>query len=164
MARRNTLGIKLDDDELAEIDRAARVLNMSRSEYSRLLLTGGSLPASQPAAPAPAAPIDETRLERMEAQIEEMRESLITSARAFDELLAFLREQQRIPSFREYRARCAVENISKRENESEQQYLLRLASRYFVLYHHWPTPADSAAFGPVPQGFEPQSWPALPPR
>jgi hypothetical protein len=93
-----------------------------------------------------------------------MRESLVASASAFDQLLSFLRESQRVPSFREYRARCAVENVTKRENESEQQYLQRLASRYFVLYQSWPTPSDSAHFGPTPQGFEPQKWPATPPR
>jgi hypothetical protein len=92
-----------------------------------------------------------------------MRESLIASARAFDELLSFLREQQRVPSFREYRARCAVEQITKRENESEQQFLMRIASRYYVLYQHWPLPSDQTNFGPQPAGFEPQKWPATPP-
>jgi Xaa-Pro aminopeptidase len=164
MAKRNLLGIKLDDAELAEIERQARLLNMPKSQFARLLLTGGALQNPQPPAAAPEPQIDETRIERIEAQIEEMRESLISSARAFDELLAFLREQQRIPSFREYRARAAVENIARRENETEQQYLLRLASRYYVLYQIWPVPSDSATFGPVPQGFEAQKWPPVPPR
>jgi Xaa-Pro aminopeptidase len=164
MAKNCFLGIKLDSDELHEIERAARALNMPKSQYARLLLTGGALQVPQPPASTPAAVIDETRIERIEAQIAEMRESLIASARAFDELLSFLREQQRVPSFREYRARAAVENITRRENETEQQYLLRLASRYFVLYGQWPTPADSATFGPTPAGFDAQQWPATPPR
>jgi Xaa-Pro aminopeptidase len=164
MAQKRFLGIKLDADELREIERQARALNMPKSQYARLLLTGGALQNPQPQPQPVASSIDESRIERIEAQIEEMRESLIASARAFDELLAFLREQQRIPSFREYRARAMVENITKRENETEQQYLLRLASRYFVLYQVWPTPADSTNFGPVPQGFEPQQWPSMPPR
>jgi Xaa-Pro aminopeptidase len=164
MSKLHKLDIRLDADELHEIERQARLLNMPKSQYARLLLTGGALQNPQTQQQPPASPIDETRIERIEAQIEEMRESLISSARAFDELLAFLREQQRIPSFREYRARCAVENVTRRENETEQQYLLRLANRYFVLYQHWPTPSDSATFGPVPAGFEPQNWPQVPPR
>jgi hypothetical protein len=160
MPKLHKLDIRMSADELREIERQARLLNMPKSQFARLLLTGGFAQNPQP----PASPIDETALAEIRAAIEEMRESLISSARAFDELLSFLREQQRIPSFREYRARCAVEGVQKRENETEQQYLLRLASRYFVLYQHWPTPSDSATFGPVPAGFEPQNWPLTPPR
>jgi hypothetical protein len=47
-----------------------------------------------------------------------------------------------------------LRTCTKRENETEQQYLLRLANRYFVLYQHWPVPSESATFGPVPAGFE----------
>jgi Xaa-Pro aminopeptidase len=164
MSKTHKIDVRLSADELAEIERAARVLNMPKSQYARLLLTGGAVQNQQPAAPAPAAQIDETALADMRAELAEMRESLVASAAAFDQLLSFLKEQQRIPSFREYRARAAVENIARRENESEQQYLQRLASRYFVVYQQWPLPSDSATFGPVPQGFEPQKWPATPPR
>jgi hypothetical protein len=164
MAKRNLLGIKLDDAELAEIERQARVLNMPKSQFARLLLTGGALQNPQPTQQPAAPQIDENALAGIRGELAEMRESLISSARAFDELLAFLKEQQRVPSFREYRARCSVEGVQKRENETEQQFLIRIASRYFVLYQSWPTPADSATFGPVPQGFEAQKWPPVPPR
>jgi hypothetical protein len=164
MAKNHFLGIKLDDAELAEIERGARVLNMPKSQFARLLLTGGAVQNPQPAQQPAGPQIDETALADMRAELAEMRESLVSSARAFDELLAFLKEQQRVPSFREYRARCAVEQITKRENETEQQYLLRLANRYFVLYQQWPTPADSATFGPAPQGFDAQKWPSTPLR
>jgi len=158
------LGIRLSTDEARELERQARALNMSKSSFARLLLTGGSVKNPQPPAQPPAVSIDENALAEIRSAIEEMRESLITSARAFDELLAFLREQQRIPSFREYRTRAIVENVTKRENESDLQYLLRLASRYYLLYQVWPVPSDSLSFGPVPQGFETQKWPATPPR
>jgi hypothetical protein len=164
MAKKHFLGIKLDDAELAEIERAARLFNLSKSQYSRLMIIGGAAQNSQPTAAAPAAQIDETALAEIRGELAEMRESLIASAAAFDQLLSFLREQQRVPSFREFRARCAVEQIAKRENESEQQYLLRIASRYFVLYQSWPVPSDSATFGPVPAGFDAQKWPPVPPR
>jgi hypothetical protein len=164
MAQKRFLGIKLDPDELAEIERQARLLNMPKSQFARLLLTGGAAQNPQPPAAAPASQIDENALGDIRVELAEMRESLIASAAAFDQLLSFLKEQQRIPSFREYRARAAVENVTRRENETEQQFLLRIASRYFVLYQQWPVPSDSATFGPVPQGFESQKWPPVPPR
>jgi len=161
MSKSEYLKIRLELDEAREIERAARALSLSKSQYARLLITGG--PVQKPQQPPPPA-IDEAALADIKAELADMRESLVASARAFDELLAFLKEQQRVPTFREYRARCAAESITKRENETEQQYLLRLASRYFVLYQNWPTPADSAAFGPLPNGVDPKSWPPIPPR
>jgi Xaa-Pro aminopeptidase len=164
MPKSEYLKVRLNVDEARELARQARALNMSKSTFARLLLTGGAVQNQQPPAPTTAAAFEETRIERIEAQIAEMRESLIASARAFDQLLQFLKEQQRVPSFREYRARAAVEQITKRENETEQQYLLRLASRYYVLYQSWPIPSDQTNFGPVPAGFELQKWPTTPPR
>jgi hypothetical protein len=164
MAKNEYLKVRLDVSEAQELARQARLLNMPKSQFARLLLTGGALQNPQPPAAAPASQIDENALVEIRGALDEMRESLVASASAFDQLLSFLREQQRVPSFREYRARAAVEQIAKRENESEQQFLLRIASRYFVLHQQWPVPSDSTNFGPVPQGFDVQKWPATPPR
>jgi len=157
VSKTHKLDIRLGADELAEIERAARALNMPKSQYARLLLTGGAVQKSPP------APIDEA-LADIKEELAEIRAELNAAARAFRELVALLKEQWRIPSFREYRSRAIVERIVKRENENDLQYMLRLASRYYVLYGRWPTPEDYIDFGPVPQGFDPRQWPTEPPQ
>jgi hypothetical protein len=93
-----------------------------------------------------------------------MRELLVSISRSFESLLAFLREAQRIPTFREFRARCSAENIVQLPNESDCQYLLRIANRYFALYQKWPSSSDSVTFGPVTKAFESETWPLVPPQ
>jgi len=156
VSKTHKLDIRLSADELAEIERAARALNMSKSTFARLLLTGGAVQKSPP------APIDE--LTEIRDELAEIRAELDSAARAFRQLVALVKEKLRIPSFREYRSRAIVERIVKRENENDLQYMLRLASRYYVLYGRWPTPEDSVDFGPVSQNFEPQKWPTEPPQ
>jgi uncharacterized protein (DUF1778 family) len=87
MSKTHKLDVRLSADELQEIERAARLFNMPKSQYARLMLIGAAAQNPQPAQQPQPPQIDETRIERIEAQIAEMRESLIASARAFDELL-----------------------------------------------------------------------------
>lgn len=164
MSKTHKIDVRLEADELLELERQAKVLNMPKSRLARILLTGGAMAKPQQQQLATAAPaFDESRLAAVEARLSEVEESLSASARAFDALLQQLAEFLRIPSFREYRARLAVEGVEKRQNEDDTSFLLRAASRYFVLYQSWPDPSDSRSFGPAPQAFDAAKFPARPP-
>jgi len=157
VSKTHKLDIRLDADQLREIERGARALNMPKSQYARLLLTGVAVQKS------PTAPLDENALADIKEELAEIRAELNAAARAFKELLSFLKEQRRIPSFRQYRSRTIVEGITRRENETDLQYFLRLAEGYYLLYQRWPK-FDPVTFGPVPQGFDARQWPSEPPR
>lgn len=158
------LKVRLDADDMLELEKQSRTLNMPKSRLARLLLTGGAVAKPRPQEPAAAAPVfDESRFSVVEARLSEIDESLSASARAFDHLLQQLAEFLRVPSFREYRARLGAEGIEKRQNEDDTAFLLRAASRYFVLFQAWPDPSDSRSFGPVPQAFDAAKFPRRPP-
>ena len=158
------LKVRLDADDMLQIEKQSRLLNMPKSRLARLLLTGGAAVSREPQQPHPAAPaFDESRFFAVESRLSEIDESLSASARAFDTLLSQLNEFLRVPSFREYRARLGAEGVEKRQNEDDTAFLHRAASRYFVLYQHWPDPSDSRSFGPAPQAFDAAKFPARPP-
>lgn len=164
MPKSTFLKVRLDADEMLQIERQARTLSMPKSRLARILLTGGAVAKQQPQEPAAAAPaFDDPRLAAIDGRLAEVEESLSASARAFDNLLQQLAEFLRVPSFREYRARLAVEGVEKRQNEDDTQFLVRAAQRYFVALNAWPDPADSRAFGPLPAGFDTSKFPRTPP-
>lgn len=157
MSKTHKIDVRLEADELLELERQAKILNMPKSRLARILLTGGAVAKPQPQQPATAAPAF------VESRLSEIDESLSASARAFDALLSQLNEFLRVPSFREYRARLGAEGVEKRQNEDDTAFLIRAAARYFVLYQHWPSPSDSRSFGPAPQSFDAAKFPARPP-
>lgn len=164
MPKNEFLKVRLDAEELMQLERQARLLNLPKSRLARLLLTGGAVSQPQPQQIAAAAPaFDDSRLSSIEGRLSEVEESLSASARAFDTLLSSLNEFLRVPSFIEYRARLAAEGVEKRQNEDDLAFLLRAASRYFVLYQRWPDPANFVAFGKVPPGVDLSKFPARPP-
>lgn len=164
MPKTTYLKVRLEADDMLTLERQSRTLNMPKSRLARLLLTGGAAVPPQPQEPAAAAPVfDDSRLAAVEGRLDGIEESLSASARAFDNLLSQLAEFLRIPSFREYRARLGADGVAQRQNEDDTAYLLRAASRYFVLYQSWPDPSDSRSFGPAPQGFEAARFPKQPP-
>ncbi len=164
MKKEAFLKVRLDPADMLEIERQARLLNMPKSRFARLLLTGGGFAKPQQAdQPTPGQQIDDSRLTALEAGMEEIREALSHSAQTFDALLLRLNEIMRVPTFREYRGRLAAEGIEKRQNESDDQFLIRSANRYFVAFSVWPDPVDSRAFGPVPPGVDLAKFPKSPP-
>lgn len=164
MSKTHKIDVRLEADELLELERQAKVLNMPKSRLARILLTGGAVAKPQPQQPATAAPaFDDSRLVAIESRLSEIDESLSASARAFDTLLSQLNEFLRVPSFREYRARLHAEGVEKRQNEDDMAFLVRAASRYFVLYQNWPSPSDFRSFGPAPQAFDAAKFPTRPP-
>lgn len=159
------LKVRLDADEMLQIEKQSRVLNMPKSRLARLLLTGGAPAQPQQSAPAQQpATFDDSRISALESDVAEMRDALHQSAGAFDTLLSQLNQILRVPTFTEYRARLHAEGIEKRENESDEQFLLRCAQRYFLVHGAWPDPANSRAFGRLPAGYDAARFPKSPPR
>lgn len=164
MTKSAFLKVRLDTADMLQLERQARALNMPKSRLARLLLTGGAVAQQQQPASASPANFDDSRLYRLESDMTEVRDSLHQSAVAFDALLQQLNQILRVPSFTEYRARLHAEGIDKRENESDEQFLLRAAQRYFVAHGVWPDPANSRTFGRLPTGYDPSRFPKIPPR
>lgn len=150
------LKARLSSEDMLDLSRRARALGMSKSEFARLLLTGGATPDPRRATPAqqPAEIVD-SRLDAIDARLHEIDGALSASARAFDQLLSSLNEILRVPSFTEYRARLHAEGVDKQPGESDEQFLLRCATRYFHAFGIWPDPSNPRAFGRVPEGFDP---------
>lgn len=155
MPKNNVFRVRLSDDELHDLQRAAAALKRPVAEYARLLLTTKSPQPQQ-------TRIDESALSDIRAEIAELRESQSAAARAFDALLAQLRELMRVPSFREFRARCYIDGILEKPGEPAFDYLLRIAQMYYAQYHAWPDARDARTFGPTPQDFPREKWPAAP--
>ncbi len=158
------LKVRLDADDMLQLEKQSRLLNMPKSRLARILLTGGAVAKPQPPQPQQTAPaFDDSRFSAVESRLSEIDESLSASARAFDTLLTQLNEFLRVPSFREYRARLGAEGVEKRQNEDDMQFLIRAAQRYFIAFSAWPTTDDSRAFGPLPPGFDAAKFPRTPP-
>lgn len=163
MPKDTFLKIRLDPTDMLNLERHAGLLNMPKSRFARLMLTGGAAPPQQNQQnhqQPQSSPIDDSRFARLEADVAEMRDALTKSADAFNALLQSLTELHRVPTFREYRGRMAAEGVEKRQNETDEQYLIRLGMRYFVAFRVWPDPADSRSFGPIPAGV---NFPKTPP-
>lgn len=135
MAKTNNLQVRLSDTEMMDLERQAGAVNMAKSQLARLLLTTGQAGGQTPTPPTES--------------LSEIKKMLDDQAEAMGNLLHFLAEQSRIPSFREYRSRLAAESIDKRENETDLAFLIRSANLYFAAYGVWPNPTETASFGPV---------------
>lgn len=165
MAKSTFLKVRLDADDMLQIEKQARLLNMPKSQLARLLLTGGTPAQSQHLASVQVTPnFDDSRLSTLESDVAEMRDALHQSAAAFDTLLQQLNQILRVPSFTEYRARLHADGVEKRENETDEQFLLRSANRYFLIHGAWPDPTNPRTFGRLPQSFDAARFPKSPPR
>lgn len=73
--------------------------------------------------------------------------------RAISELATATRAATRVPAFVEFRARAYAQNDKQRPDETETQYLARLAREYMKLYNNWPDPSRQSDFGALPREF-----------
>lgn len=154
MIKTEYLKFRATRDEAREIERIAKTLGLSRSDYLRAVAFGAPAPTSTPAQAAAAAPAPDLALLQadiaaLKTQQEEMNAALAQSAESFNNLLDYLNQYIRVPSFREYRARDAVEGTIQKPGETELAFLLRLANRYYILYKTWPNAADINTFGKI---------------
>lgn len=159
--KKHNISLKVDSSEFKEIERICKTLGLSKSEYLRAVAFGAPAPVSTPApapeaAPAPDYSFLQADIDQLKQQQEEIKQqqqetatALKQSAESFNALLDYLNQYIRVPSFREYRARDAVEGTIQKPGETELAFLLRLANRYYILYKTWPNAADINTFGKI---------------
>ena len=154
MIKTEYLKFRATRDEAREIERIAKTLGLSRSDYLRAVAFGAPAPGATPTptaetAPAPDLALLQADIAALKAQQEEMNAAQAQAAESFNTLLDYLNQYIRVPSFREYRTRDIVEGTIQKAGENELSFLTRLATRYYLIYKAWPNPAESTAFGPA---------------
>ena len=152
--KQRLVGFKATNDEFREIERICKLLNLTKSEYLRAVAFGAPAPGATPTpaaetAPAPDLAILQADIDLIKQQQEEMNAAQAQAAESFNALVQNLNEFLRVPSFREYRARDAVEGTIQKPSESELNFLIRLANRYYLLYKVWPDPTNINIFGKI---------------
>lgn len=154
MIKTEYLKFRATREEAREIDRMCKLLGLSRSEYLRAVAFGAPAPGATPSpaaetAHAPDFSFLQADIALLKSQQEEVNATLAQSAESFNALLQSLGEFLRVPSFREYRARDAVEGTIQKTGESELNFLIRLANRYYLIYKVWPDPTNINIFGKI---------------
>lgn len=159
--KKYNVSLKMDSAEFKELERICKLLNLGKSEYLRAVAFGAPAPRATPSpvaetAHAPDLSILQADINILKSQQEEIKQqqketaaALAQSAESFNALLEYLNQYIRVPSFREYRARDAVEGTIQKPGETELAFLLRLANRYYILYKTWPNAADINTFGKI---------------
>ena len=154
MNRKTVITFRLKAEEARELERICQTLGLSKTDYLRAVAFGAPAPISTPAqaaetAPAPDFELLQAEIIEIKQQQQETAAALAQSAESFNTLLDYLNQYIRVPSFREYRARDAVEGSIQKPGETELAFLLRLANRYYILYKTWPNAADINTFGKI---------------
>ena len=152
--KQRLIGFKATNDEFREIERICQTLGLSKTEYLRAVAFGAPAPGATPSttaetAPAPDFSFLQADIAALKTQQEEMNAAQAQAAESFNALVQNLNEFLRVPSFREYRARDAVEGTIQKPSESELNFLIRLANRYYLLYKVWPDPTNINIFGKI---------------
>ena len=167
MNRKTVITFRLEAEETREIDRICKTLGLSRSDYLRAVAFGAPAPTSTPAqaaetAPAPDFSFLQADIDLLKQKQKETANALAQSAESFNQLLDYLNQYIRVPSFREHRARDAVEGTIQKPGETELAFLLRLANRYYILYKTWPNAADINTFGKITDDTTKANFPKAP--
>lgn len=150
--KKYNVSLKMDSTEFKELERICKMLNLGKSEYLRAVAFGAKAPIATPspaaeAAHAPDLAILQADITALKTQQEEMNAAQAQAAESFNALVQSLNEFLRVPSFREYRARDAVDGSIQKPGESELNFLIRLASRYYLIYKVWPDATNINIFG-----------------
>lgn len=167
MNRKTVITFRLKTDEARELERICQTLGLSKTEYLRAVAFGAPAPTSTPnpaaeTAPAPDFSFLQADIAALKTQQEEMNAAQAHAAESFNALVQNLNEFLRVPSFREYRARDAVEGTIQKPGETELAFLLRLANRYYILYKTWPNAADINTFGKITNEETKANFPKAP--
>lgn len=159
--KKHNISLKVDSSEFKEIERICKTLGLSKSDYLRAVAFGAPAPGATPTQPAAAAPAPDfsflqadidllkQQQEEIKQQQKETAAALAQSAESFNALLEYLNQYIRVPSFREYRARDAVEGSIQKPGETELNFLIRLANRYYLIYKVWPDATNINIFGKI---------------
>ena len=154
MNRKTVITFRLKTDEARELERICQTLGLSKTEYLRAVAFGAPAPTSTPnpaaeTAPAPDFSFLQADIAALKTQQEEMNAAQAQAAESFNALVQNLNEFLRVPSFREYRARDAVEGTIQKAGETELNFLIRLANRYYLIYKVWPDATNINIFGKI---------------
>ena len=154
MIKTEYLKFRATREEAKEIDRICKTLGLSRSDYLRAVAFGAPAPRATPSpaaetAHAPDFDLLQADIAALKTQQEEMNAAQAQAAESFNALVQNLNEFLRVPSFREYRARDAVEGTIQKPGETELNFLIRLANRYYLIYKVWPDPTNINIFGKI---------------
>ncbi len=154
MNRKTVITFRLKTDEARELERICQTLGLSKTEYLRAVAFGAPAPTSTPnpaaeTAPAPDFSFLQADIAALKTQQEEMNAAQAHAAESFNALVQNLNEFLRVPSFREYRARDAVEGTIQKPGETELNFLIRLANRYYLIYKVWPDATNINIFGKI---------------
>lgn len=154
MIKTEYLKFRATREEAQEIDRICKLLGLSRSDYLRAVAFGAPAPGATPSPAAETAPVPDLAILQadiaaLKTQQEEMNAAQAQAAESFNALVQNLNEFLRVPSFREYRARDAVEGTIQKPGETELNFLIRLANRYYLIYKVWPDPTNINIFGKI---------------
>ncbi len=152
--KKYNVSLKMNQEEFKELERICKTLNLSKSEYLRAVAFGAPAPVGTPSpaaetAPAPDFSFLQADIESLKSQQEEMNAAQAQAAESFNALVQNLNEFLRVPSFREYRARDAVEGSIQKPGETELNFLIRLANRYYLIYKVWPDATNINIFGKI---------------
>lgn len=174
MNRKTVITFRLKAEEARELERICKTLGLSKTDYLRAVAFGAPAPGATPSPAAETAPVPDLALlqadidqlkqqqEEIKQQQQETATALKQSAESFNSLLDYLNQYIRVPSFREYRARDAVEGTIQKPGEAELAFLLRLANRYYILYKTWPNAADINTFGKIANEETKANFPKAP--
>ena len=146
------LSLRLERKEIENIEKMAVAIGLSKRDFIRALIS-----TSCPVGGLETNEKSNQRFDRIETGIDSLRV-------AISELVAVLFDQQRTPTFYEYRARRLGEGTTIAPTEytsaNALRWLLGLAVAYFSRYGVWPTPADGPhRFGQLPVPAS-QHWPS----
>jgi hypothetical protein len=152
MSKTQVFSLKIMPKDAETFREQATALGLTNADYFRLLISQRS---GQESLNNPA--IDDKKLDSLEGKISSV-EAMVKS------MMSDLVEQQRIPSFYEFRARIIAEtNPTLPKSGSERfGFFLDAARRYHRKYEAWPDPANRAAFGPGLDDQQLASWPSVP--
>ena len=167
MNRKTVITFRLKAEEARELERICQTLGLSKTDYLRAVAFGAPAPGATPTQPAEAAPAPDfsflqADIDLLKQQQEEMNAAQAQAAESFNTLLDYLNQYIRVPSFREYRARDAVDGTIQKPGETELAFLLRLANRYYILYKTWPNAADINTFGKIANEETKANFPKAP--
>ena len=167
MNRKTVITFRLKAEEARELERICQTLGLSKTDYLRAVAFGAPAPGATPTQPAETAPAPDfsflqADIDLLKQQQQETAAALAQSAESFNTLLDYLNQYIRVPSFREYRARDAVEGTIQKPGETELAFLLRLANRYYILYKTWPNAADINTFGKITNEETKANFPKAP--
>jgi hypothetical protein len=161
MSKTLPIRIRLSPVEKQEIERLAKALGMTLSAYGRIAMMGRDASQNSPNA-------EEDRHDSGAAEIAErmglLETRLAEQEEAFLSLIEHLREQVRIPSFSEFRARYLADLPPEETipGGSDAEQLLHVARAYWKTYGQWPQAMPMRQFGRLPKGMSPESWPTNP--